>query len=300
MDVRVTIQNTIDYIEEHLNTELTLEDLARGASYSAYHFHRLFQVAAGVPVMTYIKNRRLDRAAQELLQSDRKIVDIALDSGFGTHETFTRAFKRYFHRTPGAYRRAGHHTHFYPRLHILDSTIATIGGIQMKPSIIQKPEMKVLGYIVRTSSNDDRGMQEIPAFWERYLKEGLRNNIPNKLHPNIELGVCVDFDPESGDYGYLIGFEVAEEQELTNTELAYRTVPASTYAVFTTQPAPREQFTEMIQGTWEEIFRNWFPASGYEHAGTSDLEWYDDKSNDPAHMQMDIYIPIKKKAVTTG
>jgi AraC family transcriptional regulator len=184
----------------------------------------------------------------------------------------------------------------------MELNLSTLGGIEMKVTIIEKPEMKLLGYAVRTSSVDGRNMQEIPAFWQHYLREGLQNNIPYelKLNPNAELGVCVDFDQESGDFSYLIGFEVGEETELENKELVYHTIPAATYAVFTTEPTKSETFSDVIQGTWQKIFQEWFPTSGYQHAGTPEFEWYDDRSSDPKHMVMDIYIPIVKQSVTTS
>ena len=123
----------------------------------------------------------------------------------------------------------------------------------MKVTIIEEPEIEI-GYAVRTSNVDDRGMHEIPAFWQRYLQESL-NNIPNelKLNPNAELGVCGKIlIKSSGDFSYLI-LPSAEETELENSELVYHTIPAATYAVFTTEPTQRETFSERHSGNLAKV-----------------------------------------------
>jgi AraC family transcriptional regulator len=83
---------TLVYIQTHLEDELTLERLAGRAGFSPFHFHRVFSEFVGEPVKEYIRRLRLERGAYRLKISQDPIVRIALDSGFKTHETFTRAF----------------------------------------------------------------------------------------------------------------------------------------------------------------------------------------------------------------
>lgn len=167
----------------------------------------------------------------------------------------------------------------------------------MTPNIISKPAFKVLGYSIRTSINDGSNHQEIPAFWQRYISEGLGKNIPNelKLNPGVQLGVCLEFNPETNELTYLIGFETTENADVSNPDLTMGTIPAATYAVFTTPHATEETFSKSVQETWHAAFRDWFPESGYEHGGTPEFEWYDERSDHPTEKQMDIYIPIKQR-----
>lgn len=295
MEAIQRVQATIDYIEEHLTTEIAMSELAREACYSAFHFHRLFQLITGVSAVSYIKNRRLDRAATELICSNRKIVDIALEYGFGCHETFTRAFKRCFQTTPGEYRKTGRHVPIFPRISLKIDGHQGEGGTEMKPIILNKPEMKVVGYAIRTSTVDQRSLREIPIFWQRYIAEKMWETIPNKLNDRVEMGVSIDCDCEGGDFTYLIGYETDGELDLTDSELISRTLPAATYAVFTTPPVPEEKFSDTIQATWKEIFQNWFPDSGYEHAGAPEIELYDERTQNREAKQMDIYIPIQPR-----
>lgn len=98
------IQLTLDYIEGHLEEEIDIQELAKLAALSPFYFQRLFSRLVKKPVAEYVKLRRLFKAAEMLPQSNRRILDIALQVGFRSHEHFTRAFKEAFAMTPEEYR----------------------------------------------------------------------------------------------------------------------------------------------------------------------------------------------------
>ncbi|MPM19305.1 HTH-type transcriptional activator RhaS [bioreactor metagenome] len=98
------IQATVDYIEEHISEEISIEELAREACLSQLYYQRLFYRLVKKPVGEYLKLRRLARASDALLNKSKRILDIALDTGFSSHETLTRAFKNAFGITPEEYR----------------------------------------------------------------------------------------------------------------------------------------------------------------------------------------------------
>lgn len=98
------IQLTVDYIEEHLSEEIKIENLAKLASLSQFYYQRLFSRLVKKPVNEYIKLRRLAKASEALLDKNKRILDIALDFGFSSHETLTRSFKNAFGMTPKEYR----------------------------------------------------------------------------------------------------------------------------------------------------------------------------------------------------
>jgi AraC family transcriptional regulator len=98
------IQLTVDYIEEHLSEEIKIEDLAKLASLSQFYFQRLFSRLVKRPVNEYVKLRRLAKASEAMLDKNKRILDIALDVGFSSHETLTRAFKDAYGITPEEFR----------------------------------------------------------------------------------------------------------------------------------------------------------------------------------------------------
>lgn len=101
------IQHSVDYIEKHLCDDIKLNEIARQSHFSEFHFHRLFSKAVGTSVMEYVRLRRLNEAANELTETTEKITDIALKYQFSSAESFSRAFKRIYGKSPREYRITG-------------------------------------------------------------------------------------------------------------------------------------------------------------------------------------------------
>lgn len=292
MDYRACIQNSIDYIEDHLQENITVDHLARIAGFSTYHYYRVFQVYVGIPIMDYIRRRRLAYAAAELARGKR-IIDIALDYGFETHNGFAKAFRKTYGCSPETYRlRVSGHLPKKVDLLLLQDYHLT-GGIIVEPKIVTKPAAKIAGYELKTTCRDGRNNREIPAFWQDLMPDKL-----NHLHSSLraihhnELGICFPPDSATGDFSYLVALEV-EDYDSVPSDMYRGELPEATYAVFTVPPVenPGPAFTEAIQGTWQYIFTNWLPDSGYEMAeGKLDYELY------YSGTQAEIWIPIVKKA----
>jgi AraC family transcriptional regulator len=94
-----------DYIDRHLGDALTVEQLSEIANFSKFHFHRQFSAYAGISVFRYIQLMRLKRASYRLVfNAQARIIDIALEAGFESPESFSRAFKNTFGQTPSQFR----------------------------------------------------------------------------------------------------------------------------------------------------------------------------------------------------
>ena len=102
MDTRTIIQESLDYIEENLKTEISAAELAERAHFSLFHYYRLFQQATGLPVMQYILRRRLLHGVYAMNQGLSK-TDAALTYGFDTYPGFYKAFCREFGATPSEF-----------------------------------------------------------------------------------------------------------------------------------------------------------------------------------------------------
>jgi AraC-like DNA-binding protein len=101
------VQRMQDHIEARLDQKITMAALARAARYSQWHAARLFREVTGKAPFEYIRLRRLSAAAERLRGTDRKVVDVALDFVFDSHEGFTRAFARQFGISPHRFRKTG-------------------------------------------------------------------------------------------------------------------------------------------------------------------------------------------------
>jgi len=97
----------LSHVQGHLDEDVSLRELAREMLLSEFHLHRVFSRAVGETTKQYTSRLRLDRAAAALLSSDDSILDIALASGFSSHEVFIRSFQRRFGMSPRQYRRRG-------------------------------------------------------------------------------------------------------------------------------------------------------------------------------------------------
>jgi AraC family transcriptional regulator len=99
------VQRMQDYIEIHLEHPVTLAALAEAAGYTPSHASRVFKELVGIAPLEYLRARRLSRAARRLRDTSERVLDVALDTMFDSHEGFTRAFSRQFGLTPEYYRK---------------------------------------------------------------------------------------------------------------------------------------------------------------------------------------------------
>jgi AraC family transcriptional regulator len=94
----------LDYINEHLNQDTKLADLAQLVGMSQFHFSRLFKQSLGMAPYQYLLQQRIEKAKHLLKQSDRSIMDIAFLCGFNSHSHLSKQFRQVTGMTPKAYR----------------------------------------------------------------------------------------------------------------------------------------------------------------------------------------------------
>ncbi len=229
MNYSNAISECIEFIEENIKSDLTPEVIANQCGYSAFHFSRIFNINKEITLMEYVKKRRLSLAAIDLFKGGR-IIDIALDYGFETHNGFSKAFKKEFGFSPKQYIKCMGN-YFNEELNI------DFGGYIMKPVIIKKSAFKVAGYGIKTNITNSNYTKDIASFWSNYEGENLESKMYKILNPpkHGEVGLCVPANGESGDAVYLLGVIVDNFDNVTN-EMITVEVPEATYAVFTTPP----------------------------------------------------------------
>jgi AraC family transcriptional regulator len=103
---RAKLQAVIEYIDEYLDTDLTVAQLAAVVHLSAYHFARQFKAAMGVPPHQYVLTRRVERARQLVRDSDLALVGIAASVGFSDQSKLSTHFKRAVGVTPSQFRKS--------------------------------------------------------------------------------------------------------------------------------------------------------------------------------------------------
>ena len=135
---RRQIQQIVDEIDgcirSHDDAALTLRSLSRTLGYSEYYTTRKFREISGMQLRDYLRRRRLAFALREVRDSERSLLDIALDYGFSSHEAFTRAFKDAYGVTPSAYRAAPRPVVLRTKIHPFDRYFLGLGEIGMATS----------------------------------------------------------------------------------------------------------------------------------------------------------------------
>lgn len=132
--IQTVVNEMDDAIMRRDDQALTLRALAARLHYSEYHATHKFREIAGMSLRTYLHQRRLAFALKEVRDTDRPLLDIALDYGFSGQEAFTRAFKVLYGVTPGVYRRRPRPVVLRTRIHPFDRYIFGLGEIGMVKS----------------------------------------------------------------------------------------------------------------------------------------------------------------------
>ena len=104
VDIKQLVYEAALYIHDNYSEPISVTDISSQAHLSPSYFATVFRVFTGFTVKNYFNRYRLHRAATELIESDRRIIDIAFDVGFSSQESFTRSFSKAYGHTPAQFR----------------------------------------------------------------------------------------------------------------------------------------------------------------------------------------------------
>lgn len=281
------IQLAINYIEENLSENLKLNDIAKISRYSMFHFDRIFKYTVGESVIEYVRKRKLTEAANLLISTKIKIIDIAIKYGFNSQQAFSLAFKKFYGKTPGEYRKEKHNLVLLGQKRLTFDNIAHLQeGITKEPKITTLDRFTVIGLLYYGSNRQG----EIPQLWGNFLER--KSEIRYPIAPKVNLGICdfvSNYDPAISEFHYLACTMVKESSTNPPKGMIKRTYPKNQYAVFTHKGS-----SENLEDTYRYIYGTYFPKSNLELAEEADFELYDERFNDDKDSEMEIYIPIKK------
>lgn len=132
------IENTIAFIEEHLDGKLDLGRVAEAMYYSKYYLHRMFTETTSMTIHDYVVRRQMTEAAKLLVFSEKSILDISISCGYKSQQAFTTAFKAMYKLPPAEFRRQ---QEFYP-LQLRFALKKDIEALEFKKSDIRFAEQK--------------------------------------------------------------------------------------------------------------------------------------------------------------
>lgn len=272
-----TINNAIEYMENHLTDDITLGDIAESVYISAFHFQRAFSMMAGMSPAEYLRNRRLSQAGAELANGNERVIDIALKYGYESSENFTKAFSRFHGFSPMQVRKGS------PLKYMNRYTIRiTIDGGSIMEYKIEKWE--AMDLLVHTKNfHVETSEKEIPAFWDEYYSNEEYRRIPGYL------GICAQKETESAMFQYGIGCKASDVDGIPEGfEIIH--IPEYSWAVFRCVGPS----SEAIQAMWDKIYNEWLPITEYELIPEYYIENYLPGNPTAKDYVSEICIPINK------
>ena len=281
MDWLERMNSAMDYIEDNLTGSVDLEKAAKLACCSAYHFQRLFTLITNMPVMEYVRHRRMSMAAVDLQKNKTKVLDISLKYGYESHSAFTRAFKSVHGVSPMSARGKGVSLKSYPRIHF---QFSVKGDIAMDYKIERKKGFSIFGKSKKFKH--DEVYVKIPEFWNNSTTNGIAERIlteagkklPSIYGPDIYgsddmLLFAANLGHDDAGMGYMICQIKPDRDVSKDFEVIH--IPELDWIVFTTKPVTIATATDAVQDLWKRLGADWFSQNPeFEYANAPAMELY--------------------------
>lgn len=290
MNYRKALEKAITYIENHLSENMTVDQVAQIAGYSYYHLNRQFTAVIGESVGSYIKKRRLARAAKQLLNTQEKVITIGLEAGFESAEAFSRAFKQLYQVSPQLYRKNRLDICIGAKARLDEGLLDHLAAnVTVHPQIVTLSEIKVAGIRGQTTLKDNK----LKELWDHASPRF--SQIPHQVNNARGFGICEACQENTlytmnADvlFTEVAGIEVHSFNGLATT-FTRKILPAGRYAVFTHRGS-----LKMLPKTFDYIWGTWFLTTNHKLDYREDFEIYDTRflGYDHPESEIDIYIPI--------
>ncbi len=272
---KTSIQTAIEYIEQNIDNEIAVNEIAEKVCISEYHFRRIFSAVCGITISEYIRNRKLSVAAQELSGGAIKVIDAALKYGYESPDSFARAFTKFHGITPSEAKEKGAKLHEFTPLRI---DILSAGGTMMEYRIMEKPAMTLIGR--KRAFDAENSYHKIPEFWDEHWEDG-GSEIVTGMY-----GLCVDSDGRYFDY-YIADNYVPEKAVPEGYEII--TLPAGIWAIF---PCTLGTLQDTNTKMWKEWLLN---CREYQLSGKYNIEMYTPPCEaDPQSSYCELWLPLEK------
>jgi AraC family transcriptional regulator len=305
-DYRARINRVLDHIQDHLDDDLPLGELAQVAHLSPYHFHRIFRALTGEPVGQFVRRLRLERAARHLCDDpERPVTTVALDAGFATSAAFAKAFRDRFGMSASAWRASGDRKNGQamrkvghaparveayfgdgattPKWRVLMNDIA----LETQVEVRTLPE-RTVAYVRHTGPY--QGNAELfgrlfgqLAAWAG--PRGLLGSGAQFLSVYHDDPAVTDDDKLRVICGCVVPADTEVGGEIGKTQLA-----GGAYAVGRFELSP-----DQYAAAWDALYGQWLPSSGYQADDRPAFEQYlnDPESHPEKKHIVEICIPVR-------
>ena len=267
------LMKAVCYIEKNIQRPLTVEIIAEHSPWSRWQLQRIFVAATGLTLAQYVRELRLSKAANDLLVSKRRQIDIALSCGFESEIHFSRCFKQYFSCTPGQYRKRNIKTLI--RLPLSQTSLIPIRIEHKSPFILVGDHSAVKGFAAAQPDFH----QVIPQHWQNTLEK----NPQWVTEEQTLFGAFINSSNAQGHFDYWAGIEDTSNLALKNGI----NLPGQSYAVISHRNAI-SHFSLTV--SW--FIDRWLPQSQLIYQPGADLESYPQSSLSIKQLTAEYWIPI--------
>lgn len=296
IDYKKRICCAMNFISQNIERNLSLEEIAETASFSMFHFHRIFKAVVGETVAGFTRRLRLELAANHLISKQLDdITTIAMDCGFSSSQNFAKAFRQHFGTTPSKYRKSkignnnskNENALSLQAMYDSDSVFMNLLNHErrntMNTEVREMPEYNV-AYVRKVGPYAKETCE--PAFGELMQWAGPRNYVgPEKV-----LGIYWDnpevTPPEKCRFDACI---IVPEGTVPEGSINIQTISGGPYGV-----CHFEIKSDSFQQAWEDAFA-WLCSSGYECNDKPCYELYHNNAEEHPEGKwiFDICIPLK-------
>jgi AraC family transcriptional regulator len=292
-DYQERILRVLTHIQEHLDESLDLDELARVACFSSFHFHRVFAAMTGETIADHVRRLRLERAAMELRSGAKQVIQVALDAGYEAHEAFTRAFKAAYGVSPAEFRRATgpiailaapSGVHFRPGVPLTTFNTNHITTKTMKV-ITRKIKPMRVAYLRHVGPYEDNSQTWIDITARLSAEKQVR-----KRSVFIGIGHDNPWVTPAAELRYDACITVDEDYE-PKKPVQLQTIVGGDYAVAKNCPVGE------IKDAFQYLFGKWLAPSSRELRPAPSFLVLVDAQNTVARMKqrVDIYVPLQPK-----
>lgn len=295
------MNQVVQYIKDHSDRKLTLDELAEYANFSKYHFSRIFTSMVGKTPIAYVNEIRLLKAIQYLTSTTTSVTDIAQLCGFDSITTFNSAFKRYYNKTPSEIRADYKHRNFSQDSSNIPAEITA------PLSYYRSNESSFL----RRIWNMNISVKELPEYevaYARHVGSYLDTHYAwaqigswaseHSLSPADQYFIGISLDDPGAVDEFACRYDAcvtlpAHFKKQERVGISFKRLPGGLNALFQFYDTP-----DKLGITYQSIFAQWLPNSEYEPDERPCLEFcMNDPATDPeGKCKVDLYVPIKKRA----
>lgn len=270
------LNRVVDHLYANLEGDLNHEDLAAIACLSPYHWHRIYKAMQGETVSATLKRLRLDRAADRLANSDLAITEIGERAGYGTLESFGRAFKLAYGRSPADYRKHGSHAAYKSANATCDA--GRFDVIVEEFSAVRCASVAHIGSFMKID-------QAMASLFGTLAERGLMPEQPQMMAQFFDDPDAVSEDQLRSAACVPVPVSVAADPPLQ--EVLIRGGP---YARLRYQGPYAD-----MKDAYRWLYGTWLPASGHEAAHAPTLEKYLNSPQyvSPSDLLTDICLPLE-------